>query len=245
MNPIRKIFLFFRNLIKRYSSRFSFPCIEIPPLSVFSCPEGIKLFFQKTELTAKSGFNLSWPSAHGFEDTSSWLTSVKKWNYQELLIQRQNPGNPEQKVDFHLKLLSDGLLLYTLRPSFTPSGYFKTSVLLNPAYKQWFTETEECPFPAFKGWITLSPAGKLSSSSGVSSVLPSAGLPPVLLHQHKALCRAENSDFSTQARVLCAESGSSINVLKGYIRLFPDPKQFLRWKYLRRNRSIKQQKLLN
>lgn len=245
MKTLKKIFLSTRHLIKRASSRFSFPCIEIPPFSVFSCPEGIKLFMQKTELTARSGFNLSWTSPHGFEDTSSWVTSLKKWNYQELLLQKQNPGNPEQKVDFHLKLLSDGLLLYTLRPSFTPSGVFKTSVLLNPAYKQWFTEMEEYPFPAFKGWLTLSPAGGFSPFAGVSSVLASADLPPVLLHQHKALCHAENSDFSTQARVLCAESASSMNVLKGYLRLFTDPKQFLRWKYLRRNRSVKQQKLLN
>ncbi len=245
MKTLRKIFLSTRHLLKKYSSRFSFPCIETPPFSVFSCPEGIKLFFHKTELTAGSGFNLSWPSPPGFKDTSSWVTDLKKWNYQELLIQKQNPENPEQQVDFHLRLLSDGLLLYTLRPSFTPSASFKTSVLLNPSYKQWYTETEEHPFPAFKGWITLFPENKLNASSGVSSVLESANLPPLLLHQHKALCHAENSDYSTQARVLCAENASSLTLLRGYIRIFSDPKNFLCWKYLRRNRSIRQQKLLN
>ena len=245
MKTLHKAFLYTRHLIKKHLSRFPFPCIEIPPFSVFSCPEGIKLFLHNTELTARSGFNLSWPGPKGFEDTSSWRTSLKGWNYQELLLQKQNPKNPEQKADFHFRLLSDGLLLYTLHPSFMPSGPFKTSVLLNPGYKQWFNETEEAPFPAFKGWITLSPSASACTSAGVSSVLAAENLPPLLLHQHAAKSYAENSDSSTQARVLCAESLSSTHCLKGFLRLFSDPKQFLRWKYLRRNRSIKQQKLLN
>lgn len=245
MKTCKKIYLYSRHLFKKYLSRCPYPRIEIPPFSVFSCPEGIKLFLQNTELTTQSGFNLSWASAPGFADTSSWTTHLQKWNYRELLFQKQNPGNPDQKVEFHLRLLSEGCLLYTLRPSFNPSGSFKTSVLLNPGYKQWFNETEEAPFPAFKGWITLSPSGEATSSAGVSSAFTGTNLPPLLLHQHKSRSYAENSDSSTRARILCAEKLPSTPSLQGYIRVFSDQKQFLQWKYLKRNRSLKQQKLLN
>lgn len=250
MKTSKKLFLYSRHLIKKHLSSCPYPRIEHPPFSVFSCPEGIKLFQQNTELTVKSGFNLSWScpeeaDSKGFQDTSSWLISLTEWDFHQLLLQKQNPRNPDQKVEFHLRILSENLLLYTLRPSFTPSGFFKTSVLLNPAYKQWFNEAEDAPFPAFKGWITLSPSGLPSPSIGASSLLAETGLPPLLLHQHKSRSYAENSDASTRARVLCAESLSSTRCLRGYLRLFPDQKQFREWKYSRRNRSIRQQKLLN
>lgn len=250
MKNLKALFLHLRHLIKKHLLRFPFPCIEAPPFSVFSCPEGVKLFLNHTELTAGSGLNLSWACPRetdpkGFQDTSSWLTTLIRWNAQELLLQKQNPQNPDQKVKMHLKLSSPGLLLYTLRPSFTPKAPFKTSILLNPGYKQWFNEMEESPFPAFKGWITLSPSGTPSSSVGASTPLAAEKLPPLLLFQHKAVSYAENSDSSTRARVLCAENLSSKSALRGYLALFPDQRQFLQWKYQRRNRSVRQQKLLN
>ena len=245
MKRLEQFLLYSRHLFKKHLSRCPCPGIQNPPFTVFSCREGIKLFFNGNELTEKSGFNLSWSCSKGHEDTSSWPVRLRRWNYNEFRLLREDPSNPLRKVEMSFRLASKHLLLYTLKPSFSPEGPFKTCILLNPAYKQWFNETEEKPFPAFKGWITLTPDEASTASSGAGSSLPFSGLPPLLLHQHDSKGYAENADLSTRARVLCAEKKHVSPFLRGYICLFPDSTPFLGWKFTRRKRTLLKQKLLN
>jgi hypothetical protein len=214
---------FFRKLRKQT------PSLTSVPISLFSCPEGIKFFHQQTELTKNVGLNFSWNTDGVWKDCSTFKQQIHEWSASRLVLEKFSLPLPGNSILFTLKTARDCRFHCRIEAFFpSPVQLAKVTLMLPPDYKNWISGIHEGAFPVVKNWLKVGVPDTSVKIIGAYSESREE-LFPVLFSFKDALHSLENSDAPTQARILGAEYSclsSSPFVMEGEIFFFTNKEKF-------------------
>lgn len=122
--------------------------------SVWPCPEGIKLFSGRTELTERVGLTLVFVRDSATVDVSAWTDTVTEWGPSRILgIRAFGPDKLGYSVECSQEDVLD--ICFDFKQVQGHVRMAKIILMLSSRFKQWWTLTEEGSFPRNKTWCDV------------------------------------------------------------------------------------------
>ncbi len=236
---------YLKHFLRKVLSK-SKPVIASNNISIFSCPEGFKIFYKEVELTKNVGLNFVWQEGSVFKD-SSGLDKFKviTWEMNKLIIEKTNPEYSNLKLTISLSLEDTDCLVEAALTSETCFQNTKVILMFSNWYKNWIAGIHEGSFPQNKIWSEIGLPAKDYNTIGLKNNPVNFSediFIPVIFAFDKGLHKIENTDLNTNARILSAlynDMNSKELFLHGKISFFSEQSKYEQWYSQQRNDFIK------
>lgn len=210
-------------------------------LSVFSCHEGFKIFYQDKELTKGVGLNVSWFEHQKPKDSTKFQNQTLIWKKNRLRIKKFSSEKNSPSFVFDLSFKSSDILRWHIEiNSFSPIKDPKVILMLPSLFKTWIADIHEGHFPQNNQWVNIGFPDPNVRHVGVrtDSFSKNTSFLTILLSTENARHLIENSDASQQARLLCAEFKSLQKTYSfhGNLYIFLKKSQYFNWIHAARKR---------